>query len=166
MHNSITTKKGDFGLTRLGNASYVRKDHATMDALGDIDELNAVLGMVKCYTVDPEVQEKIESWQKTLINLSGVVSNYTVKSFVVEAMENLEQFREILESKLNLPHFFIIPGTNLANAYLHFARTVCRRAERRVCTLLNDNPSLTESIIPFFNRLSDVLWLMALKAEK
>lgn len=164
MH-TITTKKGDFGLTHLGNTKCVPKDQPAITALGDLDELNAALGIAKCHATDPDFRGEIESWQKTLITLSGIVANYNTEAGITEALEHLEKFREKLESQVKIPHIFILPGKNFANAYFHLARTICRRAERSVCALLDENPSFKKSIVPFLNRLSDVLWLMALKLE-
>ena len=159
----IYTRLGDSGETSLGDLSRVPKDHPLVEACGAVDELNAVLGVILS---QPELPEPFEQWirrvQNDLLDLGADLS--VPLSDGRERLRIGKVYTEWIEERCdeannNLAplHSFIIPGGNAAAALLHVARTVCRRAERRVLEAENFNPE----ILRYLNRLSDLLFILA-----
>jgi cob(I)alamin adenosyltransferase len=163
----IYTKTGDEGDTSLFDNTRVRKSDARVDAYGEVDELNACLGLVRAAGVDAEIAAAIESLQKDLFALGARLADPSVKiaSRVVKAaitgadVERLEQTIDRLEANVPPLRRFILPGGSPAGAALHLARTVCRRAERRVVALRADE--VEPILVVYLNRLSDLLFVMA-----
>lgn len=158
----IYTRTGDQGTTRLANGDEVTKDSIRVEAYGDIDELNSLIGMV--ITRDParEVSDYLAKIQHHLFDVGGeVASAGMIEGLVTEAMiSSLEAEIDLLNADLPPLKEFILPGGTQAAAELHLARTVCRRAERRIITLNHTEPVAPE-IIKYVNRLSDLLFVMA-----
>jgi len=167
----IYTKTGDAGETALGDGSRVAKDHARVAAYGEVDELNAVLGLLIASAPDYAELALVRSIQNELFDLgadlcvpppnSGEDSALRVTAGQVERLERaIDRLNEMLKP---LPSF-VLPGGSVAAAWLHLARTICRRAERTVVTLMHG-----ESINPqaqiYLNRLSDLLFVMARAAN-
>jgi cob(I)alamin adenosyltransferase len=170
---SIATKTGDKGETSLMYGRRVPKSDHRVDAYGCVDELNSGLGLARATAKDEWVREQILTAQKELITVMGELAT---------APEDLERYRkdgfetassvivdrvtavidELERDKSLHPKDWVIPGSLLESAALDLARTTCRRAERRVATLKNVNPE----ILRYLNRLSDLCWLLARKAEK
>lgn len=155
----ITTKTGDMGQTTCGNKR-VDKDDLLVEVVGTIDELQAILGIIKLKVKSEKL--KVEEIQKDLIEVSGELA--CGKKF-----ENLEKRvgeigKEIYVIEKDLPELkeFIIPGKNEAEAFLHLGRTVCRRAERKLVGL-NKKQIVDKEILKYFNRLSDYLFILARK---
>jgi len=162
---SITTKTGDDGYTDIIGGKRLPKDHPILECLGTIDELNAFLGDAKSALGDSSAAGIIEKIQKDLLTLMGVIAGMPIPA---EGMSEkyLVNLIEKLESELPASASFAIPGANPASAKLHVARTVCRRVERRMIGLVLDTET-TAVIVPYINRLSDLLFLLAQKeAEK
>lgn len=163
----IYTKTGDAGETSLFDSTRVSKADARVDAYGEVDELNACLGVARAAGVDADVAAIIEQLQKDLFALgarladpSARIAARVVKAAVTDAdVQRLEQTIDRLESELSPLRRFILPGGSPAGAALHFARTVCRRAERRVVGLGTDQ--VEPIIVTYVNRLSDLLFVMA-----
>lgn len=162
----IYTKTGDAGETSLFDQSRVSKADARVDAYGEVDELNACLGVARAAGVDADIAGALERIQKQLFALgarladpSSRIAGRVTKAAVTESdVEALEQMIDSLEGELPPLRRFILPGGSAAGAHLHVARTVCRRAERRVVAL---GPGAVESIlIVYLNRLSDLLFVM------
>jgi cob(I)alamin adenosyltransferase len=163
----IYTKTGDSGETSLFDNTRVLKSDARVDAYGEVDELNACLGVARAAGVDVDVATAIEQIQKDLFALgarladpSARIAERVTKAAITDAdIERLEQLIDRLETELPALRRFILPGGSQAGAALHLARTVCRRAERRVVALGagQDEPSL----VIYLNRLSDLLFVMA-----
>jgi cob(I)alamin adenosyltransferase len=163
----IYTKTGDRGETSLFDNTRVSKADPRVDAYGEVDELNACLGAARAAGLDAEVGLALEQIQKDLFALgarladpSARIAERVVKAAVTAAdVERLEKIIDTLEGELPPLRRFILPGGSAAGALLHLARTVCRRAERRVIAL---GPGASEPvIIIYLNRLSDLLFVMA-----
>ena len=138
-----------------------------VDAYGEIDELNACLGAARAAGVDSDITRALESIQKDLFALgarladpSSRIAGRVTKAAVTTAdVERLEHTIDGLEADLPALRRFILPGGALSGALLHHARTVCRRAERRVIALGADE--VEPILIVYLNRLSDALFVMA-----
>ena len=163
----IYTKTGDSGETSLFDQTRVSKADARVDAYGEVDELNACLGAARAAAVDEEISSLIEGLQKDLFALgarladpsSRIAGRVTKASLGETDVRRLEQTIDRLELTVPPLRRFILPGGSPAGALLHLARTVCRRAERRVIGLGAD--AVHPIVIVYLNRLSDLLFVMA-----
>ena len=163
----IYTKTGDSGETSLFDNSRVSKADARVDAYGDVDELNACLGAVRAAGVDADIADLLASIQKELFAVgarladpSSRIAGRVTKAVVTDAdIHRLEEAIDRLESELPPLRKFILPGGSSAGSQLHLARTVCRRAERRVVGL--GAGAVESPVIVYLNRLSDLLFVMA-----
>ena len=148
----IYTRTGDKGMTGIHGGERVFKDDIRIEANGCIDELNAVIGIVRSFL--PQEHE----WQSLLFsiqkNMMAVMSHVATPSTIRE--EAMDTLMEQMEDNSS----FILPGGTPVSAQLQFARTVARRAERRLWTLHKQDP-LPEIILRFINRLSDLFFVMA-----
>jgi cob(I)alamin adenosyltransferase len=163
----IYTKTGDSGETSLFDNTRVSKADARVDAYGEVDEVNACLGAARAAGVDEDVAAMLERIQKDLFALGArladpsarIAARVSKATITPSDVERLEQTIDRLEGELPPLRRFILPGGSSAGALLHLARTVCRRAERRVIAL---GPDAAEPIlIVYLNRLSDLLFVMA-----
>ena len=144
----IYTKTGDTGETGLGDGHRVAKDHPRVEAYGQVDELNAVLGLLTAYCPDSPERDMIRTIQNDLFDLGADLcipssENETPGSVlrVTPAQyERLEHAIDRLNENLDPLRSFILPGGTPAAAWLHMARTVCRRAERTVVTFMHTEP--------------------------
>ena len=168
----ITTKTGDGGYTSLFSGERVKKSSIYMETLGTLDELNSHLGLVK--TKCPEtIREKITEIQAKVFSIASTIATEPnsplrkqIKVLSYEDLNNLEQFQKDLTKQTKMPERFIYPGTNENSAITDIARTVCRRAERRIIEFeekIKINLYLEKKYI---NRLSDVLFVLARYFEK
>jgi cob(I)alamin adenosyltransferase len=163
----IYTKTGDTGETSLFDNTRVSKADARVDAYGEVDELNACLGVARGAGVDEELGALIESLQKDLFALGARLADPSariaarVEKAVIgsDAVERLELTIDRLEATLPPLRRFILPGGSPAGAALHLARTICRRAERRVIGL--GSGAVDPILLVYMNRLSDLLFVMA-----
>jgi cob(I)alamin adenosyltransferase len=163
----IYTKTGDTGQTSLFDNSRVSKADPRVDAYGEVDELNACLGVARAAGVDGDIARELDSIQKDLFAVgarladpSSRIAGRVTKAAVTTAdVERLEHTIDRLEAELPALRRFILPGGALAGAVLHQARTVCRRAERRVIGL--GGGEVEPIVIVYLNRLSDLLFVMA-----
>jgi cob(I)alamin adenosyltransferase len=166
--NRIYTKSGDGGETGLGDGSRVSKDSARVAAYGEVDELNAVLGLVTSNCPDCPERTLLQVIQNDLFDVGadlcvpqtdGEEAGKALR--VVPAQyERLEWAIDRLNESLQPLRSFILPGGAPAGAWLHLARTVCRRAERTVVTLAHTEKVNTHALI-YLNRLSDFLFVLA-----
>ena len=168
----IYTKTGDSGETSLFDKSRVSKADARVDAYGEVDELNACLGAARAARLDADLTGVIEQIQSELFAVgarladpSRKIAPRVEKAAVTEVeVTQLEMMIDRLDEQLPPLRRFILPGGSTAGALLHLARTVCRRAERRVVSL---GPGAVEPIIiVYLNRLSDLLFVMARVANQ
>ena len=163
----IYTKTGDTGETSLFDNTRVSKADARVDAYGEVDELNACLGVARAAGVDEEIGALIESLQKDLFALGARLADPSVRiaarvtkvAIGSDAVERLELTIDRLEATLPPLRRFILPGGSPAGAALHLARTICRRAERRVIGL--GSGAVDPILLVYMNRLSDLLFVMA-----
>lgn len=163
----IYTKTGDEGETGLLAGQRVAKDHPRVEAYGTVDELNAVLGMARAAGLPQEVEAVIRRVQNELFNLGSqlAASDPAALPIPLIAQRNvtaLEHDIDRFEESLTPLCAFILPAGDLGAASLHVARTVCRRAERRVVTLAAiPGACVSEIVIRYLNRLGDLLFVAA-----
>jgi cob(I)alamin adenosyltransferase len=168
----IYTKTGDTGETSLFDNTRVSKADARVDAYGEVDELNACLGAARAAGLDGDLSASLEQIQKDLFALGArladpaarIADRVTKAAVAAGDVERLEQTIDRLEAELPPLRRFILPGGAAAGSLLHLARTICRRAERRVVAL---GPGAVEPlVIVYLNRLSDLLFVMARAANQ
>ncbi|HEY0790131.1 MAG TPA: cob(I)yrinic acid a,c-diamide adenosyltransferase [Chthoniobacterales bacterium] len=169
---SIATKTGDAGKTALMYGRRVPKDNRRVDAYGTVDELNAALGLVRATSKLPLVRQTVLAMQKTLVILMGELAvadedreRYSNDGYgLVNAgmVDALTAVVDDLEKNHHITYqHWATPGATLASATLDVARTVCRRAERRIVALADSADYVNPETVRYLNRLSDVLWLFA-----
>lgn len=159
--SKIYTRTGDQGTTGLGDGSRVSKDDLRVEAYGTTDELNSALGMVLSEpTVPTELRHWLEEIQHDLFDLGAelCIPGHTVLTSAF--VERLEQQIDAMNEHLPMLKEFILPGGNRAASTCHLARTICRRAERRVFTL-SQADTISEWGLKYLNRLSDFLFVAA-----
>lgn len=166
----IYTKSGDKGKTSLFDNSRVAKDSLRVESYGTIDELNSSLGFAKNFVEEDEVYDIIRAVQRKLFNLAGELATPNWESFPEKISES-----DIEELEAKIDHYlekmnkkekamFIIPGSSKASGALHQARTICRRAERRITTLAGE-VDISPELQKFINRLSDLIYTLARYSE-
>jgi cob(I)alamin adenosyltransferase len=156
---SIATKTGDDGYTDIIGGKRLQKNHPIVECLGTIDELNAFLGDAKTALSDKPTVEIIDGIQQDLLLLMGILAGMPVPPGGI-GEDRLVNLINQLEAELQPLVSFAIPGANPVSAKFHLARTVCRRAERRMIGV--DLDRATEAVVvPYINRLSDFLFLLA-----
>ena len=168
---SIVTKTGDDGSTALMYGRRIPKNHPRVEAYGTVDELNASLGLARATANDNFIGENLLAIQKDLVVLMGelaVIPEDLLRyakdgySVVTPAMTvKLDTLVREIEAQGVSFKGWATPGATMNSAALDVARTVCRRAERRVCALKEAGEPLNPEIVIYLNRLSDLLWLLA-----
>ena len=169
---SIATKTGDSGETALMYGNRVPKTDRRVEAYGTVDELNGALGLVRATTVEKLVQEVVLSVQKELIILMGELAvadkdreRYLKDGYDVATAAMVDRLTDVvydLEKNYHVDFkHWATPGHSLSSAALDLARTICRRAERRVVALGESRLYVNPECIRYLNRLSDILWLFA-----
>ena len=158
--SKIYTRTGDQGTTGLSDGSRVDKDHARVEAMGDVDELNSLLGVLLTYELPQAVSHALTEVQNDLFNLGGELSIPGGNMMLAADATRLEQTLDAFNTELAPLKEFILPGGTPAAAMCHVARSVCRRAERRVVTLTKTEQVNTHTAI-YLNRLSDLLFVTA-----
>ncbi len=160
----IYTKTGDDGETGLFGGPRVFKDDPRVDAYGTVDELSSAIGIAKSYASDVPTTELLHEIQNELFSVGAELATPEVakrKSAVsASSVTRLEQSIDRMEEDLAPLEHFVLPGGCPAAAHVHLARAICRRAERRIVKLGRD-AELTDNVLPFFNRLSDALFVLA-----
>ena len=157
----IYTKTGDKGQTSLVGGTRVSKDNAQIEAYGTVDELNSAIGIVA--GEDTVYVEFLQDIQHKLFNIGSVLASEGNLDFELPTVSEEDILlieKEIDRLNEGLPRLknFILPGGNVLSAHTHLARCICRRAERRVVTLENDEYLIH---IRFLNRLSDYLFVLS-----
>lgn len=174
----IYTKTGDAGTTSLFGGSRVPKHSLRIESYGTVDELNSHIGLIRSQEIDTHSKDILIQIQKKLFTLGSTLATDPKKAILKSGKERLkiqkvnEESIELLENEMDsmnesLPDLthFILPGGNNAVSFCHIARTVCRRAERRV-TELNEIEPMDPLVIKYLNRLSDFLFVLARKLTK
>ena len=158
--SKIYTRTGDAGSTGLGDGSRVGKDAPRIAAIGDVDELNAMLGVLLCEELPDAVHVLLTSIQNDLFDLGGELA-VPGGCFLKDTQPaRLEAAIDLYNGDLAPLKEFILPGGTRAAALAHQARTICRRAERTVVGLAH-NEAVTEVTRQYLNRLSDLLFVLA-----
>lgn len=162
----IYTRTGDRGDTSLYGGQRVPKDALRIEAYGTIDELNSVLGTVRADNTDEEIDSILSQVQHRLFELGADLatprstSKKRIKRFEPEDAKPIEKIIDALGEHLKPLRSFVLPGGSPVAARIHFARTICRRAERTVVRL-SRNEEIGEGITVYLNRLSDMLFVLA-----
>jgi cob(I)alamin adenosyltransferase len=163
--NRVYTRAGDDGTTALGGGQRVKKDSLRIEAYGTVDELNSLIGVAVAAGLHESLHERFFVIQQVLFNLGSdlCILEEDKKRFAVPGIEerhvtDLETWMDEWNETLEPLKSFILPGGDLAAAQLHVARTVCRRAERCTITLSREEP-VGAHVIPYLNRLSDLLFV-------
>ena len=172
---SIVTKTGDSGTTALMYGRRIPKNHPRVEAYGAVDELNAAMGLARALATEDFIQQNVLAIQKDLVGLMGELSvwpedmpRYVKDGYptvTARMTGNLEKLVREIESQNISFKGWATPGHSANSAALDVSRTVCRRAERRVCALKERVEPLNPEIVIYLNRLSDLLWLFARWAE-
>ncbi len=165
----IYTKTGDTGQTGLFGGGRVSKDDPRVEAYGDVDELNAVLGTVRAVEMMQRIDEVLVPIQRDLFSIGSLLAtpdlekmhDHLLKAQIDDArIRDLEHAIDDCDRELEPLRAFIVPGGTPKAAALHVARTVCRRAERRVISLQRD-VEIPAIVVVYLNRLSDLLFSLA-----
>jgi cob(I)alamin adenosyltransferase len=170
----IYTRTGDEGTTGLFGGGRVAKDDPRVEAYGDVDELNATLGLARAIEPDPRIDEILVGAQRDLFAIGALLATPDLakmreqleKARIDDArITQLEQDIDVGEAEVTPLRAFIVPGGTRKAATLHVARTVCRRAERRVVQL-SHSVELPPLAAIYLNRLSDLLFVLARVATR
>lgn len=165
----IYTKTGDAGDTGLFGGGRVPKDDPRVEAYGDVDELNAVLGLARAAELMPRIDEVLVPIQRDLFSIGALLAtpdrdkmdqHLTKARISDERIAELERAIDACDRELEPLKAFILPGGTQKAAALHVARTVCRRAERRVIHLQRE-VEIPQIVVVYLNRLSDLLFTLA-----
>jgi len=161
----IYTKTGDKGETGLLGGERIGKDSIRINAYGTVDECNSVLGIIRTYELDKELDGMLEHIQNRLFIVGADLATPGDKQPKIpriskSEIKQLEKWIDRMEKSLPPLKNFILPGGARAGAFLHLARTICRRAERWSVALLRDEPAAATAAI-YLNRLSDFLFVAA-----
>ncbi len=156
----IYTRTGDKGTTGLGDGSRTDKDNLRVEAFGSVDELNSVIGMLATHELPDAISRELVEIQNDLFDIGGELCIPGHSVVTDNQVERLERMLDALNEDLQPLKEFILPGGTPAAAVCHLARTVCRRAERRVVSLAREE-SISEPGLRYLNRLSDLLFVMA-----
>ncbi|HID06164.1 MAG TPA: cob(I)yrinic acid a,c-diamide adenosyltransferase [Armatimonadetes bacterium] len=162
---SIYTRAGDTGETTLANGIRVGKDSLRVHACGEVDELNSLLGVAAAFVKDDDVQQILMQVQHELFDvgadLAALPTDNSAEFHVTpHHVSTLEDWIDLFEAEVPAAVKFILPGGVKAAAFLHLARTVCRRAER-VIVQLSRHEDINPQVLRYLNRLSDLLFVLA-----
>jgi cob(I)alamin adenosyltransferase len=163
---SIATKHGDKGDTGLIGGARVSKADVRVEAYGTVDELGAAMGFARSICEDAELRELTKSIQRELFTVAGAIASpaggaESPTTYVTpEMVEALTAHVTRIEATEGILSDWSLPGDHAAAAAYDVARTVCRRAERAVVRLGETGVALNPHVVPYLNRLSDLLWLM------
>jgi cob(I)alamin adenosyltransferase len=164
----IYTKKGDEGKTGLIGGTRVLKNALRIDSYGTVDELNSFIGVVRDYDIDPESKKQLIEIQDRLFTIGSSLasdpekSNMKIPDLKESDVQILEQWMDEMDEKLPEMRFFVLPGGNHAVSFCHVARCVCRRSERLIVEL-NQNEFVAPLVLSYMNRLSDYLFVLGRK---
>ena len=157
--SKIYTRTGDDGSTGLGDGSRINKDSLRVDAMGDVDELNSIIGIMLTENLPDKLLSQLTQIQHDLFNLGGEICIPGHRILQQVRIQDLEAQIDAYNENLTPLKEFILPGGSKAAAYCHLARTVCRRAERKLVEL-HRKENLSPLSLQYLNRLSDLLFVM------
>lgn len=158
----ITTRNGDQGKTKLAQGDSVYKNELIINAIGDIDELNSVLGVCISFCNDKNIMNEIKNIQNDLFNIGGEISlNDSSKNLLKDdSLSFLDNRIKELNASLEPLEEFILPGGNSFSSNLHLARAIARRSERSIVDLYIKDLE-NNNIVKYLNRLSDYLFVLS-----
>ena len=165
---AIYTKKGDKGETKVfdkksGELVPVSKESCQIQSIGDIDELNSWLGVVRTEVgEDKELKAKLKNVQSNLFTINSILAGSNLE-FDISETKMLEREIDELEGSLPVQTNFIYYSGSKLSTQLFYARALCRRAERALVSLIHQKPETNEQLLKYFNRLSDYLFILARK---
>jgi len=167
----IYTKTGDKGMTGLYGGSRVAKDSPRIAAYGDIDELNASLGVAAALTPHEPIRKAIAEVQTILFTLGAQLASPKtdpkIERITAKQVDGLERQIDVITEALSPMRNFILPGGSQTSGFLHLSRTICRRAERSIITLSSlPGEAVDEWVLIYINRLSDFLFTLARLANQ
>lgn len=162
----LYTRTGDKGTTSLVNGVRVAKNSPRVCAYGTLDELNAYIGLLQAHTsfLDNFVNETLLHVNNLLFNIGAYLadgSEGAVPMLTDDDIASLEKAIDTLDSMVPPLRLFVIPGGSMGASYAHVARTICRRAERDILTLIDTGAVVSELVTTYVNRLSDYLFVLA-----
>lgn len=158
--SKIYTRTGDKGTTGLGDGSRTDKDSLRVEAFGSVDELNSLIGLLATHDLPERIARELVDIEHDLFDIGGELCIPGHSVVTDRQVERLECLLDALNEDLAPLKEFILPGGAPAAAVCHLARTVCRRAERRVVSLAREE-AISEPGLRYLNRLSDLLFVMA-----
>ncbi|GMN08512.1 cob(I)yrinic acid a,c-diamide adenosyltransferase [Croceitalea sp. MTPC5] len=168
----IYTKTGDKATTALFTGKRVPKHHIRIESYGTIDELNSFLGLVRDQDIDSHSKQILANIQNKLFTVGAILATEPKKDNRLkiprihsEDIEALEREMDLMNEELPEMTHFILPGGHITVSYCHIARTVCRRGERMI-SYLHENEPVPETLLAYINRLSDYLFVLARKLSK
>lgn len=156
----IYTRTGDDGQTAIANATRLDKTAPLIDAIGDVDELNAALGLLRSFELNVTVDQQLSVIQHKLFDLGASLAQYQGQMLLSDDVTQLEQWIDKMTSTLPQLRKFILPGGNQVGSYAHLSRAICRRAERS-CLQAASSHSIDKNCLKYLNRLSDYLFVLA-----
>jgi cob(I)alamin adenosyltransferase len=168
---TIYTRTGDLGETGLFGGPRVGKDMGRVEVCGAVDELNTVLGLARSESVTEEIDGMLLRIQNELFDVGAELSSPDpvasgTRTVTQGHVRTIEADVDRIEKRLEPLKQFILPGGTRAAAHLHHARAVCRRAERRLATLIrHSEESISRDLMAYMNRLSDLLFVLARAAN-
>lgn len=171
--NRIYTRTGDDGSTRLASGAEVSKSDPRVEAYGTVDELNAVIGLARQHTgQDDALDDMLGRIQNELFDLGADLATpldpppaWEALRVVESQVERLEAEIDAMNARLSPLNSFVLPGGSALSAWLHLARTVCRRAEREAVRLAETGAALNPHALHYLNRLSDHLFVASRRAN-
>lgn len=161
----VVTRTGDQGQTGLADGSRVTKDSARINAIGQVDELNSVIGLVISEAVTEKMKEELQSIQNELFNMGGELAIVKTSLMMEDKVLAIDELVENYNNELPSLREFILPGGTKTAALFHLARSVCRRAERSLVSL-GKQESISPVLYQYLNRLSDLFFVYARVANK
>ncbi|MEI9979408.1 MAG: cob(I)yrinic acid a,c-diamide adenosyltransferase [Edaphobacter sp.] len=161
---SISTKRGDGGQTGLAGGIRVSKADLRVESYGSVDELNTVLGFARSICQDKEIAEWTETIQRTLFRVGSALATplESKKQPPVVSTEDIDMLTDLvykIEATEGILSDWSLPGAHTESAAYEVARTVCRRAERAAVRFVENGGVVQPTVLPYLNRLSDVIWL-------
>ena len=160
----VYTRAGDDGKTSLFSGGRVPKDDLRVEAYGTVDELNSTLGLLRSEIPATDIDERLIRIQEALFAAGAALADpggRTANGSAAWDAESIERWIDLMDSELDEFRAFILPGGCRAAALAHVARTVCRRAERRVHSLSGTPAGVPPGLLPYLNRLSDAFFVLA-----
>jgi cob(I)alamin adenosyltransferase len=163
---SVSTRKGDAGITRLGGGGQISKADSRVEAYGSIDELNTFIGVARANCADSEVCAVIRAIQRELFVVGSAVSTRPeakkpIPEITKAMVQRLDELVERWETEPGILRDWSIPGEFAGSAAFDAARAICRRAERANVRYVTSGGVIQPTVLEYLNRLSDVLWLCA-----